>query len=174
MSMQKSTSKRNIILIVLGAVLLIALGIAAYLYFTPKTATTEPDTTNYAPPTSEETKQGQDIKKQIVEEDLSKNEQADTPKKTFSQQITTAEKTDGTLYVRNEIAGVYQSGTCTLTLVNGSKTVKKTAGVQALAKTSTCKGFNIPVSELSSGTWDLILSVTINDMTADDTAKVAL
>ena len=70
MSMQKSTSKRNIILIVLGAVLLIALGIAAYLYFTPKTTPTEPDTTNYAPPTSEETKQGQDIKKQVIEEDL--------------------------------------------------------------------------------------------------------
>jgi len=50
---------------------------------------------------------------------------------------------------------VTNEGSCTLTMTKGSAVVTKTASVQAGPSSSTCAGFDIPLAELSSGTWTL-------------------
>ena len=125
---------------------------------------------DYAAPTDAQIQAGNDAKKSTIEKSSNSNS-SKTPDSTSSaqsggsnglkNQITAATTQDGILYIRNEINGNYQSGTCTLALSKGGKTVKKTSGVQSLPQSSTCKGFNIPVSELTSGTWHINLQVTV-------------
>ena len=86
--------------------------------------------------------------------------------------ITAASVEDGTLYIRNEISGIYQNGTCNLTLSKGGAVVTRSAGIQPLPKSSTCKGFNIPTSQLSKGTWSIQLNVTINGKSASASGSV--
>lgn len=69
-------------------------------------------------------------------------------------------QTDTTLQIRALIEAVLGSGQCVLTLTSGSTTLTKTASVQALASSSTCTGFDIPLTELSAGEWQLNLVVT--------------
>lgn len=59
--------------------------------------------------------------------------------------------------IRSIIGLVTASGTCSLTLTNGEKTITKAAAIQALSSDSTCQGFDIPLSELSSGSWSATL-----------------
>jgi hypothetical protein len=77
-------------------------------------------------------------------------------KKDVQVTITSANQNESTLQIRALIGAVEDTGVCTLTLTSTGKTpVTKTANVQALASTSTCQGFDMPVSELSTGTWHL-------------------
>ena len=51
-------------------------------------------------------------------------------------------------------------GTCTATFSLGSQTVVKTSPTLSDASTSTCEGFDIPLSELSSGDWDVSIAIS--------------
>lgn len=68
----------------------------------------------------------------------------------------TASTQNGDVYqIRVLISTVTSSGTCTLSLERtGYTTVTKTAGVQAGPSSTTCKGFDVSVSELSAGDWN--------------------
>ncbi len=67
------------------------------------------------------------------------------------------DQTSKILQVRAIIGVLTNDGTCTLTLTKGTQTVTKTANVQAQASESTCQGFDVPTSELSTGTWNIAL-----------------
>lgn len=83
----------------------------------------------------------------------------DGDKSTVGLILSSANKNDPNLQVRAVIQSVTSSGTCTLTLKNQATGATKTytADVQAMSSTSTCKGFDVPLSDLGSGTWDLML-----------------
>lgn len=96
----------------------------------------------------------------------------DTPAKgSVGVTITAVNNYDGFLQVRSLIENVSGNGSCTLTLKKGSKTVTKTSGIQALPSSSTCKGFNVPVSELSPGSWSITLNVTTDGKTGSATKE---
>lgn len=79
--------------------------------------------------------------------------------KTVSVGISSTQQTATTYRINTIIYSVESTGTCTLTLTkSGSTTITQTAGVQALPSSSTCKGFDIPMSQLSQGQWQLSLS----------------
>jgi len=95
--------------------------------------------------------------------------------KTVSVTITSANQSDTTLQVRSLIGAVVNTGSCTLTLSNGSRTGTKKSGVQPTANSSTCQGFNVPVSELSSGTWSMMISFTDSNLSGSSaTQKVVI
>lgn len=79
-------------------------------------------------------------------------------KKNVQLTITSANQNGSDLQIGVLISAVENTGVCTLTLTSaGETTVTKTANTQALASTSTCQGFDVPVSELSAGTWHILI-----------------
>ncbi len=84
--------------------------------------------------------------------------------------------TNGSLSIRTTIDQKLSTGTCTLTLTNKTtgKTVTKTADVFANPSSSTCKGFDVPTSSLSSGTWNISISVRSGSALGTITGQVSL
>jgi hypothetical protein len=71
-----------------------------------------------------------------------------------SVEITIAQINGDSFRVRTLLGDVSSQGSCTLNMEStAGDTYSTSVGVQAMASSSTCKGFDIPLSELSSGTW---------------------
>jgi hypothetical protein len=108
--------------------------------------------------------------------------QYDTPKTdepqkpTISGVINYKSVMDDRLSIRVTIDQKINSGICDLKLTRNSpkKSVTKSAEVLANPSSATCKGFDIPVSELGSGTWNIIITVTSGDKKGDITGQVSL
>lgn len=77
--------------------------------------------------------------------------------------ITSKSIQGSNLVIRNTINQLISSGVCELTLTSASKTVTKSAEIIQNPSSSACAGFDVPVSELGSGQWDLKIKVTSED-----------
>jgi hypothetical protein len=158
--LNKTNSKSKIIGITLVVLIVVAGAYTALAYsnnwfpFTKEQPAKNVNTVDLEPPTDEQVQTGKDIKDESIEA-----ENAKPPTGTVDVSITAANQNGSSLQVRTLIQATTNTGTCTLTLSNqGTKTVTKTAGLQAQSSTSTCAGFDVPVSELSSGTWNILVS----------------
>lgn len=112
-------------------------------------------------PTSGEIKAGKDIKKETIiggSDSAGSNTGAANP---IAVTISAANQNGEVLQIRAFGDIVTNGGLCQLTLTKGSSSITKSAPTQAAANISTCQGFDIPMSELSSGTWEL--KVIISD-----------
>lgn len=166
---QKASKK--VILVTIISILIVVSGLAYYVFglngslfgwkFHQDTAS---NTIDLAPPTQEQQKAGQDAKQSAIDEDQGKpNQDSDSPKvdeDTLKISFTSVYQNDTTLQARVQIDPLVSKGSCTLTLVKDGSMITKTAAVYAMASISTCQGFDVPVSELSVGTWNLTISVT--------------
>lgn len=121
-------------------------------------------------PTSEQKEAGRRAKEKTIQHTTPPANIA----KPLQMTITTAKVDSGVLYIRGSIDGIYNTGSCTLTLEKNSTVITKESGVQPLPNESTCKGFDIPVSELPSGTWSTTLEVTIGEKYAEDRVDVTI
>lgn len=80
-------------------------------------------------------------------------------KQQVSPVISTHSTSTTTLTVNGYVQGVVeQGGTCTLQLVNGSQTVSRSKPGVLNATNTSCGRFDIPLSDLSPGTWQATLS----------------
>lgn len=160
-----NNKKRVIIVASVVAALLIFGGVGAFYLNRPNTddipdTETTSDTFDNSPATTDEIEAGEQIKRDSLE----KNDTGETPAPSGEIQkvgviITAANQVDGQLLVRSMIDTISNDGVCTLTLQKSDGTiVTKTAGVQASASSSTCKGFDVPLSELSSGEWRITVT----------------
>jgi cytoskeletal protein RodZ len=80
-----------------------------------------------------------------------------TPTSSDSITLTTA-MDQGTVTVNTKLMG-FNSGTCELSITNGSQKVVKNADIIYQPEFSTCAGFSILKSELSTGSWNISLKV---------------
>lgn len=64
------------------------------------------------------------------------------------------------LIIRNTIAQFVDSGTCELTLTSGDSTIKRSAEIIQNPSSSSCAGFDIPLSELRPGRWSIEISIS--------------
>lgn len=138
------------------------------------------------PPTDEQRKAGEQTKKntQSSSSSDSKTTGSDTPPAPTAQPgnnkknvdiTTTHTGKNGTTYqLRFQIDTPTDNGTCTLTLTQGSAVVIKTAGVQAQAKISTCKGFDIPTGELTSGIWRFTLKFENDSLIGNTSGNITI
>lgn len=163
------------------AVLAVAGGGSAY-YFSqrqssaPKPETSQTDIQKDSTDTSNTSTTGE-TPSQNIPVDSSGNPEAnhtpkqfETPPKTSSPDsnsnqlsgvVNFKQVSQGALNIRVTIDQHISSGSCTLSLTNSSgKTVTRTADVIANPSSATCKGFTVPVSELSSGKWNIMVSIT--------------
>ncbi len=184
---------KKYIIIALIAIVIIIAALATYVFAFKGSILGWPhrdtgnNSVNYDKPTDEQVQSGKDIKQESVNKESkpSSNSNTDTPanqgtpdqttgKTAVSMTITAANQNSGVFQLRSFISTVTNSGTCTLTLTQGSKVVTKTAGVQAAASTSACKGFDVPVSELGAGVWQATLHFENDNVTADASQKITV
>jgi hypothetical protein len=165
--------RKKIIYILLPLAVIIVL-LAVCIYFYTRTANTNtptntqtpaiPQTIDYAPSTTEQ--------KQAVETKKISNQ---TPVSTKFTATISKNTSNNIIQIRSVINGATSNnGTCDLTITKGAETVSKSAATYALPSSSTCQGFDINRSELSAGTWQINMTVTINGerATADDEIKL--
>lgn len=189
---QRKTKKY--FLIILFIVLFIISGLATYifafngsLFGWPERTSDSTDQIDYNKPTNEQIQAGNDIKKEQIENNSkpssgsNTDQSASTPlpspsgqKTSISMTITAANQNDTSFQIRSLISTVTNDGTCTLTLTQGTKTITKTAGVQAAANSSTCKGFDIPLGELSVGSWQAAIRFENNVTIAETSQKISI
>jgi flagellar basal body-associated protein FliL len=183
----KNKSKKIILIVIAAVVLLIAAGLAYVYLFNGnllgwKKSSNE-SSINYQPPTDSQKSAGEETKANSVNDSQSnstKQDPGDTPATPPTTQpdgtskvevsITAANQNGSVFQLRSIILAVVNTGTCSLTLTKGAAVVTKTAPVQASANSATCQGFDVPVSELSAGTWQATVSFK-NDTLSGTTSK---
>jgi hypothetical protein len=174
-SLKKSTNRKN--LIIICVVLLFIASSIIYVYafngnlFGWQKSTT-PDTNqdqksvNYDPATPEQQKAGTTVKSGSTDTPPTPTPIPGSDKKNVQLTITAANQNESTYQIRTLISAVEDTGICTLTLTStGKTTVIKTTNSQALASTSTCQGFDIPVSELPVGIWHAVIEYNSTALT---------
>lgn len=168
----KRTKKYKRIIII--SILIAVLGIGGYAAFAATQeiwpfAADKAENVDHNPPSDDQRKAGEETSQQAkeaesaAEEDPKQNdgsEGGDTSDVALS--ITSAEQQNDQLQIRTLIHSI-QAGTCTLTLSSGGQTITRSAETQSMASSSTCMGFDIPLSELTTGEW----TITINYQGAD-------
>ncbi len=156
--------------------LLAAISVGGYIYIA-KPFNTTPDTTET---TKTSTKKPQKTQKKATQTKKTKQttEKPVAPSKTPPQyegpnpntldrltgSITHASVNSGTLVIRTNIDQTI-SGECKLILSSPNKTITKTAPTINNPSSSSCQGFDIPVSELGSGNWQIKIIVTTSNKT---------
>ncbi|MDB5183465.1 MAG: hypothetical protein JWO07_146 [Candidatus Saccharibacteria bacterium] len=181
MKIAHPSSKKRLIFISLAVLVIAGVGIGVYaLRQSQQTASitkSSPSsslqpgvsTVSLNPPTDAEVQAGQDAKAQTVNPPSSSGD-------TQTNDLNAVANYTGTsVQVRTTISANVSDGSCSLTLTKGSTVVTKAnVGIQALSGYSTCKGWDIPVSELSSGTWTAKVTTSYQSKTSVATAVVAI
>jgi hypothetical protein len=134
------------------------------------TSKTSDSKVNLDAPTNEQVDAGNQVKKDTA----NGSEGTTQPSTNVDVSITAANQNGSMFQIRTLIGAVTSDGTCTLTLTKGATVVTKSAGIQAQSSSSTCQGFDIPVSELSAGDWTLNLSVATNSLSGSTTSKITV
>ncbi len=172
---KKRSPKHRKLVIALLCIALLFAGALVFAYFKdlgPFKNTPPTETVDYNEPSDDQVKEGQDVKQQTIESETKPTDSSSgtdtsaTSSATGSVavEITNEPRNDnGVLNVKTLIQEVNSSGTCTLTLSkSGQQSVVKTAKVQALPNSSTCQGFAVDVSKLTSGAWNLKIEYKSN------------
>lgn len=172
-SVRKNKSKLPIIIgCILAALIVLAAGY--YLYGLQQNSahdTSSSSSVDEEPATIDQSSAGSDIKKQALEQDAAEQ---DATKTTTSVEILPPTVSTNSVRIQSTIQDVSNTGTCTLTLTKDAVTKTYTAEVQALSSYSTCKGFTIPTSDLSSGTWAVAVNYTNGTTVGNATSEISL
>lgn len=190
---QKSKTKKVIIL--LTVIVVAALGYFSYAYAAQNAwpfqkeaevqDTTQP--AEDAPAAREEpattpgeedestTKPDEKVDKAPVQSSPPDDGDTSTDTNTLSGVITSKSVQDGTLVIRTTINGIL-SGSCQLTLTRASdgKKVSRSAEIVQNPSSSSCKGFDVPTSQLGNGTWNISIKVKSGSKSGTLTERVML
>ena len=184
---QSNSTKRNVLISLVVILFLGALGTAAAYYY--KVGPFKPsvnNSTNLDKPSDDELKAGSDTKQQTVDSDENKNQPGSDPaqapqpiensnKKSVHAEITAANQDESLLHIRTLIQTVASNGMCSLTMTGPQgKTYTSTAVVQPLPSSSTCRGFDVPLEKLSSGSWAIKVDFNNDDLTASASKEVVI
>jgi hypothetical protein len=90
-------------------------------------------------------------------------------------EITAANQDESTLHIRTLIQTVASSGTCTLNMTGpNNKQYSASVDVQSLPSSTTCKGFDIPLTSLTPGTWKIAIEFNNETLLASTTKEVVI
>lgn len=150
------------ILVFLAGWLLWARHYQKWPFLPPVAADTPVNTVNYEAPTTEQSQIGTSTKEKVAEQAKQQEGQTDTPSSDATIPVTITSVQPGeTVYVRAMIQEMTTRATCKLNMSGPEgKTYSASAGTQALAGSSTCQGFNIPMSALAPGDWKITIKIT--------------
>jgi uncharacterized membrane protein len=174
-----SNTKKKYTLLTIGALVIIIASLLVYYFITktnntaynPTTKSSTPNIT--APTTKEQSEAGNEAKKDTINKGVSFT----TPQAAsdIAISISASQQNDQMFQIRTLINKVMGSGSCTIVLAKtASTTITKTADIQTLSSSSTCKGFDIPLSELSVGNWTVEITARSNDEVAKITSIITV
>lgn len=165
---QKS-NKKTIILTITGLLLLLAVAAFFYIYLNNTKNTEESVNTTGTNQTQEINTDTTPADNVDTKPDNTNTEPTGTPSPegVLDASITTSSVSGSNLEVRTLINEVVSTGSCAFTATQGRNTVQRSAQIQPLASTSTCKGFTIPTNELTSGDWTFTLTITTEGKNAE-------
>lgn len=160
--------------VIIGAIIVV-LGLAAVAYLYTQNSQDNKrieQTAPYTPPTAEEKEAANTQKDETVKE----TEQNNTPPSSANIVVDAGQYND-TIEVRAYAANVFESGgTCTATLKYGDATITRQVTAFESARTTQCKGIDIPRSEFkTAGDWQLTVSYsspTISGQSAPITINI--
>lgn len=168
---QKPSNKKNLIfLYTLLTIALIMIGYFCYAYISKsawpfqKQENIPTGMINYDPPTQDEIDSSQDAKERILNNSTQSNtsesqELKPSNKKQVTVGVSYADVINNNLEVRAFITDVISgSGTCTVTVKKGREVITKSSPSFIDATSTICEPIYIPVSKLSSGTWDITVT----------------
>lgn len=121
---------------------------------------------DYKPPTEKQIEAGED-KKEAVHEEV---------KNSPNLTITAAGINQNVLQVRVVINDIISNnGTCNLTLTNSTgEIIESEVSTSALPNASTCAGFDIDATNITSGKWTVDVSVSIDNNKLHTTKEIDL
>jgi hypothetical protein len=161
---QKNPSYKKPLIITVMVIAIFLIGISTYVLafkgnffgwtLNPKDSSETNQNFNTDPPTPEQIQDGNNIKKEAID-NSSSNTNTDSDK--VSMSVTAIQQSGTTVKITAIISKVTSSGTCALTMTREGSTVTKSAGIQALSSYATCKGYDIPTSSLSTGIWNVVV-----------------
>lgn len=156
--------KKTLIIILIVFFVFTAVCLAVYRYTQMNTATKaaipeKTDQVNLQPATKEEINLGNQQKGNTVNPQVN-----DSPVDSgrIDVDFTALNQNATTVQIRSLIIQTV-SGVCNLTITNGSKSKTYSASTQVFANSTTCAGFDIPVSDLGNGKWAVSLIITATD-----------
>lgn len=156
-----NSNKKIIISVVLVLSLLIISSIVFLILQRYNTSSAQSENSKPAittPATTKEIENGNAIKKASLESQPQNENTSSIP-----ASITAANQNGSMLQIRVLIQKISSTGTCTLTLTQSSLSKTYTTDIQASAANSTCKGFDVPISDLgATGNWDINITISID------------
>lgn len=145
------------------------------LYSKPKlaisdTATKPVNTVSYTPATTAEQDEASKTKQDLI--DQSNKPQTSTTKIDVSLSAANQDVAGGPLIIRSMLNTT--GGTCKITLTKDGISKDYSAEIVNTGTYYGCKGFDIPVADLSSGKWQLKLSATNGQAYGEITQEVEI
>lgn len=142
---------------------------------------------NLDEPTEEEKNAGSETKKRSTDpnqEDKTQTGSDPAPqpqpiegsdKQSVNIEITATNQDESYLRVRSLIQTVTNEGACNLTMTGPqNQTYKASVAVQSLPSSSTCKGFDVPLDQLTPGTWIIELGFSNSTLIASTSKEVVI
>jgi hypothetical protein len=109
----------------------------------------------------EEKQQNANDKQDFLDGQVGNDGEPNVPPVSDGDISLTAKTEDNSLVVSANLASI-GSGTCELKLEKDTAQLERLADVIYTPSYSTCAGFDVPISQLSTGTWTISLSVSQN------------
>ena len=172
---RRKKNKQQIIIIVI--IILLLLGGGAFFYWF---SLTQSDNNHLNDKTNDnsKTKIDNDSKNETNNEnektinDPQQNTVASSPE--INGFLTSKNISDSALILRVQINELLPNGTCSLILSNGANIVTKNSDLINSATSSSCYGFDVPLAELSNGTWQIKITIQSGDRTGIITDEVMI
>jgi len=157
-------------------VLLLGSGIAYYYFNNSQQTQRTERNENPAQNVNDDNDTSQPEDKTPIQYSPSEDNEAPTDNNTISGVITRKSSQNGTLVIRTTISELLSSGNCTLSITRSTdgKKVTRLAEIVQNPSSSSCKGFDIPTSELGKGEWTIFISISSEDKKGEIRDKVSL
>lgn len=150
---------------ILLLVLLIAAGVVAYLvwqsYFDEKKGEPQEEVVQETAEVKKDDTIKDDVPEVIEKEKVAQYDGEDpNTAEGLTGAMTYAGVSGDNLIIRVNIDQYISDGNCVLSLTrDGGEVYRDTANVATAAATATCEGFNVPVSEIGGGHYDIVIKV---------------
>lgn len=123
-------------------------------------------------PTAQQINAGKDTKSDSIK-DSGDTDNSDTSSSTGIELSVSSAINDKELRIQTRMNKVTNSGQCSVVLSKGDTTKSyPSVGVQALSDYSTCKGFEINTTGLSSGEWNITVNYSDPPINGKATTKI--
>ena len=178
----KKKMSKKVIIITLVVVTLAVASAGAYFLFSPNDEKdTIKDSQSKETNSSTSTTEDQDTTstnatEHEAEKDITPSYEGENTNtsQTLTGVINYAGVANDILMIRTTINQALSSGTCRLALSNGSATVTRDSNIALNPSSSTCEGFDVPISELGSGNWTITITVTSDNRSGELKGNVTI